>query len=257
MARFVRFRGRHAPIYGKMESDTTVQILTGTPFGKWAPTGQRRHLEELELLTPCLPTKILAMGFNYRDHAEEFNRPIPTEPNIFLKPNSSLTDPGRPVLCPKALTHQVEYEAELVIVIGRRARHVSREMAPGYILGYTIGNDVTARDLQSPTCQWGVCKGFDTFSPLGPWIETEIDPAAGLNISSYVNGERKQHSNTKNLIFDAPFLVSYLSQAMTLEPGDVIFTGTPSGVGPVKPGDVMEMRIEGIGALVNPVEAEI
>lgn len=256
MARFVRFRGRHAPIYGKMEDDTTVQIISGTPFGKWAPTGQRKSLSELELLAPCRPSKILAVGFNYRDHAEEFSRPIPTEPNIFIKPNSCLTDPGRAVLCPKALTRQVEYEAELVIVIGRRARHVSREMAASCILGYTIGNDVTARDLQSQTGQWSVCKGFDTFGPLGPWIDTDVDPMAGLDIASYVNGERKQHSNTKNLIFDPLFLVSYLSSVMTLEPEDVIFTGTPSGVGPVKPGDVMEMRIEGIGSLINPVEAE-
>lgn len=255
MARFIRFAGPRGPVYGMVEEET-VHPLSGTPFGEHAPTGERVPLAGLELLPPCRPSKMLAVGFNYRDHAEEFRHPIPTEPNIFIKPSSCLAAPGQTVLCPKALTRQVEYEAELVVVIGRRARHVSREEASGYILGYTIGNDVTARDMQSPTDQWAVCKGFDTFGPLGPWIETGVDPMAGLDIASYVNGERKQHSNTRNLIFDSALLVSYLSKVMTLEPGDVIFTGTPSGVGPVKPGDVMEMRIEGIGSLINPVAAE-
>lgn len=255
MARFVRFMGPQGSVYGRVEQDT-VHLLSGTPFGEWAPTGERCPLAGLELLPPCQPSKMLAVGFNYRDHAQEFNHPIPSEPNIFIKPISCLAAPGQAVLCPRELTRQVEYEAELVVVIGRRTRHVSAEDAPGCILGYTIGNDVTARDLQSPTGQWALCKGFDTFGPIGPWIETEVDPRAGLDISSYVNGERRQHSNTKHLIFDPCFLVSYLSKAMTLEPGDVIFTGTPSGVGPVKPGDVMEMRIEGIGSLTNPVTAE-
>lgn len=255
MSRFVRFIGDTGPVYGRVEGEL-VHIISGTPFDEWAPTGESRPLEGLELLPPCRPSKMLAVGFNYRDHAEEFHHPIPTEPNIFLKPSSCLAAPGQAVICPRELTRQVEYEAELVVVIGRRARHVSVEEAAGYILGYTIGNDVTARDMQSPTGQWALCKGFDTFGPIGPWIETGVDPVAGLDIASYVNGERKQHSNTKNLIFDPRFLVSYLSKAMTLEPGDVIFTGTPSGVGPVKPGDVMEMRIEGIGSLVNPVIGE-
>ena len=217
---------------------------------------QGMGLEGLELLAPCRPTKLLAVGFNYRDHAEEFRHPIPEHPNIFLKPLSCLAGPGQGVLCPRELTGRVEYEAELVAVIGRRTRHVSREEAAGCILGYTVGNDVTARDLQSPAEQWSLCKGFDTFGPLGPWIDTEADPLAGLEISSFVNGQLRQRSNTRNLIFDPLFLVSYLSKAMTLEPGDVIFTGTPSGVGPVKPGDVMEMRIEGIGSLIHPVLAE-
>jgi 2-keto-4-pentenoate hydratase/2-oxohepta-3-ene-1,7-dioic acid hydratase in catechol pathway len=255
MPRFVRFMDRCGPAYGCVEQER-VHLISGTPFGEWAPTGEQRPLDQLELLPPCQPTKMLAVGFNYRDHAEEFHHPIPTEPNIFLKPLSCLAASGQRVLYPRELTHQVEYEAELVVVIGRRARHVSQEEAAGHILGYTIGNDVTARDLQSPTGQWALCKGFDTFGPIGPWIDTEVDPRDGLDIASFVNGERKQHSNTKNLIFDPCFLVSYLSKAMTLEPGDVIFTGTPSGVGPVQPGDVMEMRIQGIGSLVNPVAAE-
>lgn len=255
MATFIRFMGPQGPTYGRVEDDV-VYTLTGDLFGQWGETGQGRPLDGLELLAPCRPHKMLAVGFNYRDHAEEFHTPIPTAPNIFLKPTSCLAAPGQNVLYPRQLTQQVEYEAELVVVIGRRARHVTAEQAPSCIFGYTIGNDVTARDLQTPTNQWALCKGFDTFGPVGPCIVTGLDPVAGLEIESFVNGERKQRSNTRNLIFNPYDLVSYLSQALTLEPGDVIFTGTPSGVGPVKPGDVMEMRIQGIGSLINPVTAE-
>lgn len=255
MARYIRFLSETGPRYGRVEGDL-VHVLDGDLFGQWAPAGEARPLEGLELLAPCVPGKMIAVGFNYRDHAEEFHTPLPERPNIFLKPVSCLAGPMEPVYYPRALTHQVEYEAELVVVLGRRARHVAPEEALDYVLGYTVGNDVTARDLQQPTNQWALCKGFDTFGVLGPWIETEADPKAGLAIESFVNGEPRQRSNTRHLIFDVPYLVSYLSQAMTLEPGDVIFTGTPSGVGPVRPGDVMEMRIEGIGSLLNPVEAE-
>lgn len=255
MSRFIRFFRHDAPVYGRVEG-STVHVLSGDLFSHWEETGHTLPLEGLTLLPPCQPGKILAVGFNYRDHAQEFHTPIPTEPNIFQKPVSCLAGPGQPVLYPKSLTHQVEYEAELVVVIGRRARHVSRAQALDYVLGYTIGNDVTARDLQTPKNQWSLPKGFDTFGPIGPCIVTDVDPGKGLEISSWVNRQRVQFSNTNNLIFDVPFLVSYLSTAMTLEPGDVIFTGTPSGVGPVQPGDLMEMRIEGIGSLVNPVQQE-
>jgi len=255
MKTFLRFQDSTGPRYGLVK-DHLVTPVTGTPFSPWQECDEARPLDSLTLLPPCEPSKILAVGFNYRDHAEEFHTPPPETPNIFQKPISCLLAPGQQVLCPKALTKQVEYEVELVIVIGRRARHVSRENALDFVLGYTIGNDVTARDMQSSSSQWSLCKGFDTFGPIGPWIVTGVDPSQGLDISSWVNGQRKQHSNTSNLIFDCAYLVSYLSQAMTLEPGDVIFTGTPSGVGPVTPGDLMEMRIEGIGSLVNPVAAE-
>lgn len=255
MAKFIRFLGPDGPTYGRVEDDV-VYTLSGDLFGWWEETGEGFLLDGLKLLPPCSPGKMLAVGFNYRDHAEEFHTPIPTDPNIFLKPPSCLAAHGQKVLYPRALTRQVEYEAELVVVIGRHARHVTPEQAPDYILGYTVGNDVTARDLQSPTGQWALCKGFDTFGPIGPCIVTDVDPRAGLEIESFVNGERKQHSNTRNLIFDPFHLVSSLSQALTLEPGDVIFTGTPSGVSPVHPGDVMEMRIQGIGSLINPVAAE-
>lgn len=255
MARFIRFQHKDRTLYGKLSGDT-VHVLNGALFGTWSESGETLSLTDVRLLAPCTPSKVLCVGFNYRDHAEEFNTPIPELPNIFMKPVTSVTGPEAPVYFPKALAKQVDYEAELVAVIGRRARHVTPEEALNYVLGYTIGNDVTARDMQDPTKQWTVCKGFDTFAPIGPWIETDIDPKAGLDISSWVNGERRQHSNTKNLIFDVPYLVSWLSQAITLEPGDVIFTGTPSGIGPVNPGDVMEMRIQGIGSLLNPVNAE-
>ena len=255
MSRFIRFKDAHGIRYGRLAGDT-VHVLQGDLFGDRAETGETCPLSQVRLLVPCQPTKVLAVGFNYRDHAEEFHTPIPEKPNIFIKPLSALAAPEQEVLFPKCMTNHVEFEAELVIVVGRRARHVTPEQAKDYILGYTIGNDVTARDLQDTTKQWSVCKGFDTFAPVGPWIETDIDPKAGLDISSWVNGQRRQHSSTSNLIFDAPYLVSWLSDAMTLEPGDIIFTGTPSGVGPVNPGDVMEMRIQGIGSLCNPVVAE-
>lgn len=255
MARYVRFAHDGRIKYGRLSGDT-IYPLSGDLFESRDEDGSALPLSRVRLLAPCQPTKILCVGFNYRDHAEEFDLPVPDKPNIFMKPLSALAGPEQPVRFPRAMAHQVDYEAELVIVVGRRARHVSVEDAPDYILGYTVGNDVTARDLQDKTKQWTVCKGFDTFAPIGPWVETAVDPGAGLDISSWVNGQRRQHSNTKNLIFDAPYLVHYLSQVMTLEPGDVIFTGTPSGIGPVNPGDVMEMRIQGIGSLFNPVEAE-
>ena len=255
MARYIRYSRNDEIKYGRLSGDT-VYPLRGDLFETQTEDGSAVPVSEVRLLPPCRPTKILCVGFNYRDHAEEFDLPVPDKPNVFMKPLSALAGPEQPVLFPKAMAHQVDYEAELVIVVGRRARHVALEDAADHIFGYTIGNDVTARDLQDKTKQWTVCKGFDTFAPIGPWIETSVDPEAGLDISSWVNGERRQHSNTRNLIFDAPYLIHYLSQVMTLEPGDVIFTGTPSGIGPVNPGDVMEIRIQGIGSLCNPVETE-
>ncbi len=251
MARYVRFKSKDGVFYGRLEGEV-IHALEGCLFGEHKDSGKTYAMSDVKLLTPTEPSKMMAVGFNYRDHAIEFHKPIPTEPNIFIKPNSCMAADGDDVLYPKELTTQVEYESELVIVIGKTARYVSEAEAMDYVFGFTIGNDVTARDLQHPDNQWGVCKGFDTFGPFGPWIETGIDGSC-QDICSLVNGEIKQHSNTKNLIFTVPYLVSYLSKAMTLNPGDIIFTGTPAGVGPVKPGDVMEMRIEGIGTLTNKV----
>ena len=255
MARFIRFQYEGNTLYGRLSGDT-VHVLSGDLFDSREESGKTLPLSAVTLLAPCKPAKVICVGFNYRDHAEEFNTPIPELPNIFMKPVTAVTGPEAPVYFPKALAKQVDYEAELVAVIGRKARHVSVENALDYVLGYTIGNDVTARDMQDPTKQWTVCKGFDTFAPIGPGVETAVDPKEGLDISCWVNGERRQHSNTKNLIFDVPYLVSWLSQAITLEPGDIIFTGTPSGIGPVDTIDVMEIRIQGIGSLFNPVENE-
>ena len=251
MARYVRFKNADGVFYGELEGDT-IHVLDGCLFGEHKDSGKTCPVGSVKLFPPTQPSKMIAVGFNYRDHAIEFHKPIPTEPNIFIKPNSCIAAHGDDVVYPRELTKQVEYEAELVIVIGKTARYVEEADAMDYVLGFTIGNDVTARDLQHPDNQWGVCKGFDTFGPFGPWIETGIDGSC-QDICSLVNGEIKQHSNTKNLIFTVPYLVSYLSKAMTLHPGDIIFTGTPAGVGPVKPGDVMEMRIEGIGTLTNKV----
>lgn len=247
------YRGKE--ITGKIEDGGLIP-MTGGLFGEHAFAGEPVPMEEADFLPPVTPSKILAVGLNYRDHAEEMGIPIPQCPNVFMKPNSSLTGHNRPVFLPAKLTSRVDYEAELVIVIGKTARHISIDDAPGYVLGYTCGNDVTARDMQTSNIQWSVCKGFDTFAPLGPWIETELEPGS-LDIQMLVNGEIRQHTNSSRLIFGVPFLVSYLSDVMTLLPGDVIFTGTSSGIGPVADGDVMEVRIEGIGGLVNRLEREV
>jgi 2-keto-4-pentenoate hydratase/2-oxohepta-3-ene-1,7-dioic acid hydratase in catechol pathway len=202
-------------------------------------------------LAPCEPTKIVAVGLNYRDHAEEFGTPIPPEPLIFLKPPSSVVGPGDAIrLPPRSLSKRVDFEGELAVVIGRRARNVPVGRAAKYILGYTILNDVTARDLQKKDGQWTRAKGFDTFSPIGPWIVSGISPA-DLKIETFVNGKRRQASRTSRLAFKVPELVSFISRIMTLEPGDVIPTGTPSGIGPLKRGNKVEVRIEKIGTLAN------
>jgi 2-keto-4-pentenoate hydratase/2-oxohepta-3-ene-1,7-dioic acid hydratase in catechol pathway len=191
---------------------------------------------------------------NYRDHAEEMKVTLPQEPLLFIKPSTSVIGPGDAIIYPK-MSKRVDYEAELAVVIGKAAKKVSEERAADYILGYTCLNDVTARDLQPQNGQWTTAKGFDTFAPIGPWIVTDIDPHH-LDVSSYLNGERRQHSNTKNLIFGPRQLVSFISRVMTLLPGDVIATGTPSGIGPMAIGDKIEVVIEGIGTLSNDVTAE-
>jgi 2-keto-4-pentenoate hydratase/2-oxohepta-3-ene-1,7-dioic acid hydratase in catechol pathway len=207
--------------------------------------------DEVRFLPPSEPTKIVAVGLNYRDHAEEMNVPLPEEPLLFLKPASSVIAHGETIVLPPQ-SARVDYEAELGVVIGKKAKNVSRSEAKDVILGYTCLNDVTARDLQSKDGQWSRAKGFDTFCPVGPWIDTDVDPA-DLAIGLYLNGEPKQRSRTSNLIFDCAQLVEFISSVMTLMPGDVIATGTSSGIGPMKAGDTAEVRIEGIGSLINRV----
>lgn len=236
--------------YGTMKGDE-IRLLEGSPFKSLKESDARIELSQARLLAPVLPSKALCIGLNYRDHAKEFDLPIPTSPVVFMKPASAVLAPGAEIIRP-TMSRRVDFEAELVVVIGKKTRHVPAIKAFDYILGYTCGNDVTARDLQPKEGQWTVAKSFDSFMPLGPWIETEVDPS-NLAVEAYLNGEKKQSSSTANLIFGVPELVEFLSSVMTLEPGDVIMTGTPSGVGSMNPGDEIAVEIEGIGRLVNTV----
>lgn len=237
--------------YGVIE-DETVREITGDIFGEHSASDITHKLDGIKILPPCEPTKIVAVGLNYRDHAEEMGRELPAEPRLFLKPSTSVIANGDKIKYPDHMSERVDYEGELAVVIGKKASHVSEDEALGYVFGYTCMNDVTARDLQAKDIQFTRAKGFDTFAPMGPVIETELDPD-GLEISTYLNGERKQHSNTSNLLFSVPELVSFISKVMTLLPGDIISTGTPEGVSPMKTGDKVEVRVEGIGTLSNYV----
>jgi 2-keto-4-pentenoate hydratase/2-oxohepta-3-ene-1,7-dioic acid hydratase in catechol pathway len=249
--KIVRFIHKDRECFGVVEG-SLVNIALGSPFETLRRTGETVPLAGLELLSPCMPGKALCIGLNYQDHAIEFGLPIPTAPVVFMKPSTSVIAPAALIEKP-AMCRRLDYEAELVVVIGKKAKNVTADKAADYILGYTCGNDITARDLQPKEGQWTVAKGFDTFLPFGPWIETEIDPS-NLRIRALLNGERKQSSNTSNLIFPVPELVAYLSSVMTLEPGDIIMTGTPSGIGPMESGDEIIVEIEGIGSLVNHVK---
>ena len=235
-----------------------VAELHGHPFGvgsgSAAFTGASYPLPDVRLLAPVLPTKVVAIGKNYADHAREMGGEPPAEPVIFLKPSTAVIGPGDPVARPVKLAERVDFEGELAVVIGRLCRDVPAERVPEVIFGYTCANDVTARDLQARDGQWTRAKGFDTFCPLGPWIETDLDPA-DLELTTSVNGEVKQHARTSEMVHDVPTLIAFVSQVMTLLPGDVILTGTPSGVGPIVDGDVVTVEIEGIGTLSNPVTA--
>jgi 2-keto-4-pentenoate hydratase/2-oxohepta-3-ene-1,7-dioic acid hydratase in catechol pathway len=251
--KIIRYRDGASTKWGVIE-EGMVREMDGDPFGHFHLTSKMKKIGEVKLLSPCLPSKIVALGLNYRDHAQEVKMALPKEPLIFMKPSTSVIGPGEPIIYPK-MSKRVDYEAELAIVIGKEAKNVSEERAADYILGYTCLNDVTARDLQPKDGQWTTAKGFDTFAPIGPWIMTDIDPHH-LDVSSYLNGERRQHSNTKNLIFGPRQLVSFISCVMTLLPGDVIATGTPSGIGPMAIGDKIDVVIEEIGTLSNDVAAE-
>jgi len=251
--KIVRYQDGSLVKYGVIEGEA-IHEMDGGPFGPFNLTSKIRKMGEVKLLSPCLPSKIVALGLNYRDHAEEVKMVIPKEPLLFIKPSTSVIGPEEVIIYPK-MSKRVDYEAELAVVIGKAAKKVSEEKAGDYILGYTCLNDVTARDLQPKDGQWTTAKGFDTFAPIGPWIVTDIDPHH-LDVSSFLNGERRQHSNTKNLIFGPHQLVSFISRVMTLLPGDVIATGTPSGIGRMAIGDKIDVVIEGIGTLSNQVIAE-
>jgi len=224
-----------------------VQPIRGDPYGEIVETGGPVQLRDINLLAPVIPTKIVAVGLNYRDHAAEFGMDIPAEPILFIKASSTVIGPGGSIVYPRQ-SERVDYEGELAVVIGAETRSVPVEEALYRVLGYTVSLDMTARDLQVKDGQWTRAKNFDTFCPLGPWIETELLPD-DLVMELRLNGELRQSSRTSQMIFDVPHLVSFISEVMTLYPGDVIMTGTPPGVGEVSPGDRIEAYIEGIGTL--------
>lgn len=251
--KLVRFLAQGKPAYGILNGDEVAE-LDGDFFTPFKTLKACHALSDVKLLAPCEPSKVVAVGLNYRDHALELGLAIPDEPLIFLKPPTAVIGHEAAVVCPKE-SSEVHYEAELAMVIKDRIRGIGPDEARGHILGYTCANDVTARDLQKKDGQWTRSKSFDTFCPLGPWIETDLNPG-DLLVESYVNGGRRQSSRTSQFIFPVDRLMSFISGVMTLNPGDVILTGTPAGIGPMKPGDVVEVRVEGIGSLKNPVIAK-
>ncbi|HJZ07846.1 MAG: fumarylacetoacetate hydrolase family protein [Trebonia sp.] len=259
--RIARFAMGDGVAYGVVEGESgqpqTISELHGHPFGIDPSgvrlTGQRYPLAEVRLLAPVLPSKVVAIGRNYADHIREMGAAqLPQEPVLFLKPSTSVTGPGDRIAYPVKLTDRVDYEGELAVIIGRLCRDVPKERAEDVIFGYTCANDVTARDLQLRDGQWTRAKGFDTFCPLGPWMETGTDPS-DLGITTTVNGEVRQHARTRELLWDVPSLIEYVSAVMTLLPGDVLLTGTPEGVGPLADGDEVSVTIESIGTLTNKV----
>jgi 2-keto-4-pentenoate hydratase/2-oxohepta-3-ene-1,7-dioic acid hydratase in catechol pathway len=253
--RIVRFStaDHPQPRWGWLAGDR-VGLLDGSPFEPFRRLDPRLKLKAVELLPPTQPSKILCVGRNYAAHAAEHDAPIPKWPLLFMKPPSSLIGPGKSILLPPQ-SNQVEHEAELAVIIGRRCRRLTPQEASQAILGYSAANDVTARDLQRIDNQWTRAKGFDTFCPLGPWIETELDPS-DLMVRCSVNGQLRQMGSTRDMIFPVPELLAFITSIMTLEPGDVVLTGTPAGVGQLVPGDEVTVEVEGIGQLTNSVKEE-
>jgi 2-keto-4-pentenoate hydratase/2-oxohepta-3-ene-1,7-dioic acid hydratase in catechol pathway len=252
--KIARFSHEGSIDYGIVDEDALV-VLAGDPlFAGFDTTGERVPLGKVgSLLAPVIPrSKVVAVGKNYREHAAEMGGEAPEEPLLFLKPNTSVVGLGDPILLPPQ-SQQVDYEGELAVVIGKIARHVTPQDAAQHIFGYTVANDVTARDLQRKDGQWTRAKGFDTFCPLGPVIETELDPGAVLR--TRVNGELKQEAPLSDMVHPIADIIAYASSVFTLLPGDVILTGTPSGVGPIVAGDTVEVEVDGVGSLVNPVRA--
>lgn len=239
--------------FGWVQGDQ-AGALEGNPFETFHRVETSQPLAGMRLLSPVSPGKIVCVGRNYAAHAKEHGAAVPDVPLLFLKPPSAVIGPGQTIYLPPQ-SQQVEHEAELAVVIGKTGRWIQLEATLDHVLGYTVGNDVTARDLQNRDGQWTRAKGFDTFCPLGPWIETEFDPADAV-VTCHVNGDLRQMASTRDMVFNIRQLIAYASTVMTLEPGDVLMTGTPAGVGPLQPGDVVEVAIEGLGKLRNPVAAE-
>jgi 2-keto-4-pentenoate hydratase/2-oxohepta-3-ene-1,7-dioic acid hydratase in catechol pathway len=250
--RLVRFRFGDRIATGAVEAGSdTIRVLAGTFFENPVPTGEEVPLDDVRLLAPVLPSKVVGVGRNYPAHATELGNQVPEEPLVFLKPSTSVSGPGDPIPMPPIST-RVDYEGELAVVVGRIARDVRAEEAHRWVLGYACANDVTLRDLQERDGQWTRAKGFDGSCPLGPWIETGLDPN-DVRIETRVNGETRQHATTAEMAFGVATLIEFVTSFMTLLPGDVVLTGTPEGVGPLSPGDRVEVEVEGIGVLSNTV----
>lgn len=265
--RIVRFTQGEEPQYGVLTGDldefgqpaedAVIVTLAGDPLYVGVKLLETEHrYADVRVLAPVLPrSKVVGIGRNYADHAAEMGNDVPAEPLMFLKPNTSVIGPDDPIFYPRQ-SQEVHYEGELAVVIGRICRDVPAEKATDVIHGYTLANDVTARDLQRSDGQFTRAKGFDSFCPLGPWIETDLDPhdfAEGRALQTHLNGDLVQDGNTRDLIFDIPTLIAHVTSVMTLLPGDVILTGTPAGVGPMNPGDEVEISIAGLGTLTNKV----
>jgi 2-keto-4-pentenoate hydratase/2-oxohepta-3-ene-1,7-dioic acid hydratase in catechol pathway len=252
--KFLRYQDKTGiPFFGWLQ-DNHVGPIEGMPLGEYRRLDAVLPLESLRLLPPLNPGKIICVGRNYIAHAREHGAEVPEVPLIFLKPQSSVIGPNDRIILPPQ-SNQVEHEAELAVFIGKRGRWNKPVEAQNYIFGYTIGNDVTARDLQRRDGQWTRSKSFDTFCPLGPWIDTNFDTADTI-ITCHVNGELRQMGSTRDMVFGVNQLIAFISSIMTIEPGDVILTGTPSGVSPIHPGDLIEVTVEGLGTLRNPVVEE-
>lgn len=251
--KFVRYTAGRENGWAMLEG-TLVRPILKAPWLGITPAPQVYALEEVRLLAPAEPTKIVAVGKNYYDHAVEMNEGIPENPVLFLKPSTCLNDPEGEIVYPK-LSSRVDYEAELAFVIGRKARHVKEEEAFNYIFGYTCLNDVTARDIQKSDGQWTRGKCFDGFAPVGPWLVTDIDPS-NLSVTSRLNGGTKQSSHTSMFMWQIPALMAFITSCMTLLPGDIVTTGTPAGIGPMQVGDTIEVEVEHIGVLRNLVVEE-
>jgi 2-keto-4-pentenoate hydratase/2-oxohepta-3-ene-1,7-dioic acid hydratase in catechol pathway len=252
--RLLRFRFGDRIATGASEfGSNTIRVLKGTFFEDPLPTGEEVPLDDVRLLAPVLPSKLVCVGKNYAAHAAEFGMEVPEEPLLFLKPSTAVIGPHDPIrLLP--ISRRVDYEGELAVVIGWIARGVKTEDAGKFILGYTCANDVTLRDLQKTDDQWARAKGFDGSCPLGPWIETDLDPT-DVRVETRLNGEIRQAGQTSDMVFGVATLVEYITTFMTLLPGDVILTGTPEGVGKLAQGDVVEVEVDGVGTISNPVEA--
>ncbi len=249
--RIVRYQYKaEAACYGWLLEDKVGPIV-GALFGDYQREEAKLPLASVRLLAPVQPSKIICIGRNYAEHAKEHAVEVPKVPLLFMKPPSAIINPGEAIILPPQ-SQQVEHEAELVVVIGKRGRNVTVEAARDYVFGYTLGNDVTARDLQHSDGQWTRAKGFDTFCPVGPWVDTEFDASDSI-ITCRVNGQPRQMASTRDTVFSVGMLIAFITSVMTLEPGDLIFTGTPAGVGPLQDGDEVVVEIEGLGKLRNPV----